>query len=470
MSSVKDISIARATIAEHRLSPVRILIAAAIFHLAVTTTIYGLGRYALLPGTFDQHGTAVSFAYDGIQNRADAAELSGALVRGEVLDWLTGPYPLHVKLYSICFLLFGPWLGFNIIGAEPLNALFYLATLALVFHLGRETFTRRSGLLAAGMVALWPSFLIHTTQLLRDPLFVVGMLAFLLISLRWLTRSYTWSGALLAGASGGLIAAVLWVARNSMGGILIAVVLLGAGLLIARQLGGGRIRRANLAGMALMIAMTIGAQQVIPKNREPVALKVPIAAAIRQERPPPSEAEADTPAPSNAAPKRAASSAIVARVMRWRSRFIIMYPQAGSNIDSQVQFTGMADLIRYLPRAALIGFFAPFPNMWLATGQRTGSAGRRLGGLETLAMYAVEGLAVLGVWRGRRRLPVWFLLFSAATGLIALGLVMVNVGALFRLRYVFLMPIIILGAEGALSLFGRLSKRRAKAEELRASA
>jgi putative peptidoglycan lipid II flippase len=452
--------------AEHRLSPVRILIAAAIFHLAVTIVIYGLGRYALIPGTFDHNGTAVSFAYDGIQNRTDAAELSGALLRGEVLDWLTGPYPLHVKLYSISFALFGPWLGFNIIGAEPLNALFYLATLALVFYLGRETFTRRAGLLAAGMVALWPSFLIHTTQLLRDPLFVVGMLAFLLIILRWLTRSYSWSGALLTGAGGGLIAAVLWVARNSMGGILITVVLLGAGLLIARQFGEGRARTTNLAGMALMIAMTISAQQVIPKNREPVALKIPVEAVMRQEHPLQSDGEVSTPAPSNAASKRGASSGIVARVMRWRSRFIIMYPNAGSNIDSQVQFNSMADLIRYLPRAAVIGFFAPFPNMWLATGKRTGSTGRLLGGLETLAMYAVEGFAILGVWRGRRRLPIWFLLFSAATGLIALGLVMVNVGALFRLRYVFLIPVIILGAEGALSLLGRLSKKRAKAEEV----
>jgi hypothetical protein len=466
---MSDIQRARATAAEHRLlSPVRLLIVAALFHLAVTLTIYGMGRAALIPGTFDQHGTAISFAYDGIQNRADAVESSSVLMRGEVFDWLNGAYPLHVKLYSICFALLGPWLGFNIISAEPLNALFYLAIPALVFHLGSEAFTRRTGLLAACVVALWPSFLIHTTQLLRDPLFVAAMLAFLLIILRWLTRSYSWPGALLTGAFGGLIAAVLWLSRNSMGEILIAIVLLGACVLIARQFGVGRVRATNLVGMALMVAMTIGAQRVIPKYRKPV-LKVAVAAAIRKEQPLKSEVGSDMPETLDEASATNASSGMLARITRWRSRFTVLYPNAGSNIDSHVQFNGMADIIRYLPRAAAIGFFAPFPNMWFTTGRRLGSTGRLLGGLETLALYAVEGLAVLGMWRGRRRLSVWFLLLSSATGLTALGLVMVNVGALFRLRYVFLIPIIILGAEGAQHLLCRLSEKRAKAKELCAS-
>src|SRR5205085_12346137 len=72
-------------------------------------------------------------------------------------------------------------------------------------------------------------------------------------------------------------------------------------------------------------------------------------------------------------------------------------------------FRSLTDLLRYLPRAAVVGFFAPFPSMWFASGRQVGSAGRLLGGLESLAMYVVEGLALLGLWRGRRQLSVWFL-------------------------------------------------------------
>ena len=42
-----------------------------------------------------------------------------------------------------------------VVGAEPLNILFYLASLVLIFRLGREVFNRRAGLLAAGAVALY---------------------------------------------------------------------------------------------------------------------------------------------------------------------------------------------------------------------------------------------------------------------------------------------------------------------------
>src|SRR6266480_954597 len=156
------------------LSPRRLLIAAAIFHLLVTASIYGLGRYAALPGAFDNNGIAVSFASDGRKLREETAELSEGLARGQIRDWLNATSPFHLKLYSICFALLGPLFGSTILSAEPLNVLCYLGILVLIFDLGREVFNRRAGLIAAATVALWPSFLLHTTQLLKDPLFLVG--------------------------------------------------------------------------------------------------------------------------------------------------------------------------------------------------------------------------------------------------------------------------------------------------------
>jgi 4-amino-4-deoxy-L-arabinose transferase-like glycosyltransferase len=443
-----------------------LLCAAAVLHLVLSAIIYALGHYAVFPATFDAQGVAVAFASDGVRYRADAAALSEALWRGELGSWVVADHPFHVKLYSVCFALFGRWLGYNVVGAEPLNALWYLASLILVFRLGREVFDRRAGLLAASMVALWPSFLLHTTQFLKDPLFVAGMLALSLVIVRWLTRSYSWMGALATGAAGALIVIVLWLARSDMGELLVATVLLGAVMLVARTLSGENRRATNLLGMALLIVVTVSVPLVIPQalelGRSPSSVK---ASAARREAPHRVTTGETVGAAPRETPRTPLWSKAAAHVGTVRRKFIEMYPDSGSNIDGDVELNGTGDLLRHLPRAAAIGFFAPFPNMWLATGKQVGSAGRLLSGLESLLMYAVEGLALFGVWRARRRLSAWFLLSVASTGMIALGLVVINIGTLYRLRYVFLILLIILAADGAAHVNGRSAKQLREIKE-----
>lgn len=426
---------------ENGLSPVRLLIAATIFHLAVTVAIFGVGRFGFLPGTFNRDGIAVSFAPDGVMFHDDAAGLSEMLGRGDFGGWADEHQPLHVKLYSVCYTLFGAPLGKNIVSAEPLNLLYYLAILALVFNLGREAFGRRVGLLAAGVVGLWPSLLLHTTQPLRDQLFIVEMLAFVLILMSWLTRTYTWPRALMAAAAGALTAVLICLARDNMAAVMVAAGLLGAGLLGVRWIAEGRARAANLAGLALMLALAVGATLVMPKFRPPQDRKGTYQHLVKQ-------------SVSGNLWERAA-----ARVGLVRVRFGYAYPDAGSNIDSGVQFNSFADIIRYSPRAAAIGFFAPFPDTWLTPGRAVGSSGKLLVGVENLMMYLVEALAIYGLWLGRRKLAAWLLFLISAAGIFMLGLVVVNVGALYRIRYLFLIMLIILAAEGTVRALGRVSGR-----------
>ncbi|MEO8436382.1 MAG: hypothetical protein ABI596_15885 [Pyrinomonadaceae bacterium] len=420
----------------------RLIIVAAILHLAMTATIYEIGRHGVMPGSFDANGTAVSFAHDGVKYREETITQAELLRQGRIHDWLAAPSEFHVKLYAICFALFGPWLGLNILSAEPLNLLCYLAILILVFQVGRDAFDQRAGMIAAVIVGLWPSLLIHTTQLLKDPWFIAGMLAFILINLRLLSRSFSWKQALLTGGGGGLIALLVWFVRDNMGQLLPAAAMLGAAMLILRQLQERRFLVTNLGGMLLLSLMTLGATQVMPEFDRPDNPRTAAVKMIEQE-----EQRA-----GNARPR----SGLAKRVGLLRRRFVLMYPGSGSNLDSNVQLNSTADVIGYLPRAAAIGFFAPFPNMWFASGELVGSSGRRLSGIETLAMYALEGLALVGLWKGRRRLPVWLLASIAATGVIALGLVVVNVGALYRLRYVFLILIIIIAAKAVTDFFASL--------------
>src|SRR6185436_14784369 len=84
--------------------------------------------------------------------------------------------------------------------------------------------------------------------------------------------------------------------------------------------------------------------------------------------------------------------------------------------------------------------------MWIQRGT-FGRAGRLLSGAETLAMYFLYLAAFVCVWRNRRQLELWLLFLVATIGTIALGLVVVNAGALYRLRYVFWIMFIIMAAE-----------------------
>lgn len=435
------------------LGPSHLLIVAAIFHLAVTGAVYALGRYAILPSTFDSNGIAVSFASDGIGDRADAAGLSELLRRGRFREWATAPLEFHLKLYSISFALFGPWLGLTIVSIEPLNVLCYLAILILVFRLGREAFNPDAATIATAVVGLWPSFLLHTTQMLKDPMFIIGMLAFVLITLRLLSRSLSWPGALITGFIGGLIALFVWLARDSMGQLLIVTAILGTVMLIARQLHEKRIHPTNVAGMALLFLISVGVTTFVPGFNKPDGPSTTITTGKKHP-------SATVRTKISEALQTDSHSDLAGRVGTLRRRFVLMYPDSTSNIDSDVQLTSLAEIVRYLPRAAVIGFFAPFPKMWFASGRQVGSAGRLLSGMETLAMYAIEGLAIFGLWRERRRSSVWLLFSTAAIGLIALGLVVVNVGTLYRLRYVFLILIIIVAAKGFTDLCDWYENRR----------
>jgi hypothetical protein len=122
------------------------------------------------------------------------------------------------------------------------------------------------------------------------------------------------------------------------------------------------------------------------------------------------------------------------------------YDAGESNISGDVRLNTSGDVFRFLPRAAVIGFLAPFPRMWIERGSY-GLAGRLVSGAETLVMYFLYLAVGVCVWRNRRRTEMWLLFLVATLGTIALGVVVVNAGALFRLRYVFWIIFIIMAAD-----------------------
>jgi 4-amino-4-deoxy-L-arabinose transferase-like glycosyltransferase len=406
------------------------LLLAGAIHITLTLVVFLAGHFQLLPNVFDAHGTGLRFAIDATSYRALSSDLATALQTNGIDAWLAIKAPLHCRLYSILFATVGRLLGHNILAAEPLNLIYYLGILSCVYALGRELFNERSALLAAGIVALWPSFVMHSTQLIRDSLSILCLLALVLVLTLLLTRILSWRSGLAAGVAAATLATLFWVLRGNMWNVVVFAVGLTIVLLLWRMIRDRRVFTAN----AIAIVFVLVAMLVAPSRLESTSLP-----GVR----PPATPLA-IPATTEASSRDGILSQALKQIGHRRAGFR-MYRAQESNIDGDVRLTSAGDVLRFIPRATVIGFFAPFPRMWFERGSY-GAAGRLLSGAETLVMYFLYlGVAVC-VWRNRRRVETWLLFLVATLGTVALGLVVANAGALYRLRYVFWIMFIVMAA------------------------
>jgi len=404
-----------------------LLTTAAILHLLLTTFIYMTGRFRLAPDIVDINGIWLPSPSDCTWDRLQIISLVNTLTHDGIAAWLKMSAPCHLKLYSLVFSASSYLFGFTILGAEPLNLFLYLVIVSLIYKIAQEAFDNRVAIVAAVAVAVWPSFLLHTTQLFRDPLFISGLLALVYIGLRCVMRPYSWREGLAAGVMAGATANFLLAVRIRMWILVLAALLVPSSLFFLRAAFRKRFLYANAASILVALILAIGVPILVFSQQSALAGGIA------------SSAAPITEFPSEMWEKGGS------HILLLRQRFLDMYPDAGSNIDAQYL---PASVSSYLLRATAVGFFAPFPRMWLEAGHEAGRAGRLLAGVETFLMYVVQGLAAYALFREPRKISGWLLVLVAASGMIPLGFVVANIGALYRMRYVFWMLLVVLGARG----------------------
>jgi hypothetical protein len=414
----------------------RLLGAAALWHLCCAALLQWVGAAELLPDLFDHHGFFQRSDCQGYQFQA--AALAGELAEGNWASWWAAPTQVHVKVYALGFAALGPFLGEGTLGAETVNLPCFLALVFLVYRLTEEVFDRRAGRAAALVIAAWPSLLLHSLQVVRDPLFIAGFLGLVFLLTRWLTQDLSWRRGLATGVAAGLLALELWLVRGQFWELTVAAVLLGGAALVVRQLHGRRVLPGNLLGWAVLGAAIV----LVPGRIATIRHSDEILQA--QFEPEPAGPAGGT-AGETQETRPALGLAGRIKALRWRLRHAAT--TAGSNVDADIDFQDTADVCRHLPRALLVGWFSPFPAMWLSPAHEVGRAGRLLGALETLAIYVLTPWAVAGVLR-RQSLAAWLMLAVAVVGMTALGLVVVNVGSMYRERYVFWILVVLLGIGG----------------------
>jgi len=140
------------------------------------------------------------------------------------------------------------------------------------------------------------------------------------------------------------------------------------------------------------------------------------------------------------------------------------YPDAASNIDTNIAFTKASDVIAYSPRATQIAFFSPFPRQWFDPGNLpTTTLMRRVSAVEMIGVWIALIFLPYALWHWRRRPEFWVLGSFCFGMMVAYGSVIANEGSLYRVRYGFLMTLVALGIAGGLSAYQRWNyKSRAK--------
>jgi hypothetical protein len=417
-----------------------LIVAVAILHVAVTFAFFMAGRYQLVPSQISPSGIG-KFASDGLVYQEQVVDLSNILKSQGVRMWANWPNQLHVRLYSLPHAAVSRWINFNILTIEPLNLIYYLAIVCFVFKIATAIFDDRIGLIAAAMVALWPSFLLHTTQLLRDPLLILAVVVLVYCLVELLKLRWSWRRALLLGLASFASLVTIRIVRLPMWYVIVALVGLAVIFFLART---HQTNQLNPGAVVYVLLMML-AIAVIPKlqpffhNQQELGRKRYI------------ENEEEDKLP------------IEQQVFRRREAFKYTLAHDGealpvddaSRIDTDVKLNSLGSIIRQLPRALEVGLFAPFPNMWLRAGKQVGYSGRVISGFETLLTYVIESMALLGWWRQRRNLAAWLLAITIGLGTVALGLVVNNMGAMYRLRYPFWVLMVVLGAGGISFLWER---------------
>jgi hypothetical protein len=416
----------------------QLLCCAAVLHIALALTIFSVGRAQWLPAQFDASGIG-TFADDGYIYRNEVVSLAEILKTKGVAAWLSWPSQLHLRLYSLPHAIVSSRSDFNILTIEPLNLTYYLLLILLTYNLGQTLFNRHGGLLAASIVALWPSLLLHTTQLLRDPLLMVALLAFILIVIKTLAQRCSWRHGLVCIVGAALATIAIWIVRMSAWEVVKVVTYLSLPFLLIRVWRDKRSWLPNLVTVAMLVMII----SLVPQLK-----------GFFQSQ------QFSVKAGPNQIAEQVQGLPLWAKIAKRRHLFATETSwdgsPIGSNIDTEIEFYSWTDIVWYTPRAAMIGFLAPFPDMWVGGGKHVGSAGRFLSGAEMLVTYFIELLAVCGLWMKRKFLITWFLFLILPTGVIGLALILVNIGTLYRQRYPFWVLLVVAGAGGAVELSSRI--------------
>ena len=403
----------------------------------------------------------IEFASDAFGDHIIAGSLADILREGDYSGWWALPVhstPAYVKIYSVFYYL----LGKSPLSLIPLNAALYLFVVLMTFSVRKALFSESVGFWSAVLVGMLPSFLLHATHSAKDSISIGGLLLILHAITLFIkgAQSKRSISILVANASVGFW--ILWLFRPYM--LQLAGFLWFCALVIGVIRGLRKKRKyGRTIGLGLILFIVFGVVSgswcydwsralfdVVRGEKSTFDPKAEAEYCKRAKMEDDGFCLAGCPGVGRPAFNKGIYSPFCRLMMiehaRWKFRNTS--PESTSNIDRKISFRSPGDILRYMPRAIQIGLLAPFPRMWFSPGGASGRVGRLIAGVETGLMYVGLLLAFFCIWKERSNPPVWLMSFFILYGVTLLGLVVINIGALYRHRYIYWFLLIILAVQG----------------------
>jgi hypothetical protein len=419
----------------------------AIGHLGITLALDFLSRSPFLQTLHNRQGIW-NFAIDSQYYLDGILRLRHTLQTQGWQSWLYEPAWLHEKFFSIPFYLLGP----SIFSAIIVNTPLYVLTLWLVYQITQLLFDTDAAKISLILTAVLPSYLLHSTQLLRDSLFIPAQLVFLW-GLVILIHGKGLRNRQLEGTLFGLVGYLLiWAIKPHMAPFYLFFEILTLGLVLYQaDFKHLPFKIIGACGLIIAASLTVSLQLQADQFRRDLPSEPTVN----------STSDLTVQSGSSASPVSPTASSKTAslnfrlrnyllhqfqHIAILREGFRHSYLESSSNIDMDIAFRRPSDMLRYVPRALQIGFTAPFPTLWLERGKETGWIGRLTSGIEMCFMYLIMILAARTVWGRRNEPALWLLAGFVVAGVLLNAMVVTNVGALYRFRLVYWLLLIMMAA------------------------
>jgi len=463
--------------------PIQVIIGLLVFHVVMSCMVSWIA-YSPYFADFHNGNGLWNFSKDSTVYHAEAIELVDSIRAGDWVEWWS-LYSLHAHVRWLA-LLYWIFDEANPLLFESINSVVWVASVVSVYLSARILFNSKTVAGWASSFLFFPTVLLSSTQLLRDPFYILG---FCVATLGWVViyhEEFKWKGAFAIIAGSYLIVSI----RPYILPVLLAVFFACAIVFLFRK------RSMLLPAFAMLIGIFFISFHgnmskyfkltLEPKNDKNIFMKIEtnilkeknltassgdeifdilrrkreIARQIKLKK---EELLAKNMKDEGIVSHLSGKIAIRFSILRYG--FKLTNSTAGSSIDENVIFKDYKELFLYLPRAVQIGFFSPFPNLWVTPGVETGYLGRIVAGLETLLVYLIFiGFFVVLTLEKKILKPVAPVLIIAGIVIVLLGFVVSNVGAIYRMRQALFIPYFIIGVYGLNMLFTRVRNFLSKHE------
>ena len=408
----------------------------------------------MMPNMHAGHGLMPD---DAIFFHNTAVEMAERISRLGWSEWTlmpTGAATGNVGLLAVVYALFGPEPVFFLPFTSAFHALGAILILLISMQVLPTNLGFRAGLVAGFFFLVFPSALVWFGQNHKDSFAIAGFLLALLAFLRCLGSS-GWYRLLLNTILFLLGLGLVGVMRPHL--VLIYLVAFSSAFvfLFVASLAWRELKDWSSLGRSLvLICLGFLLMSFIPSNNALVEQDI-------------HDVEGNLLGgwqwqESNYIPTRV--DALLKKVSAMRAHFVNygISVEAGSIVDDDVKPETAAQAISYLPRALVVGLFAPFPDFWVEKL----SLPRIIGAFETLIFYLFFP-GILFILRHRLSRPLLVCLVVAGAVMMVNAFVSPNMGTLHRVRYGQWFVFLLIGSCGWAILFARLFARfgapRAKA-------